>query len=452
MSHTHKPERRDFLKLSARLAALGLTGLGLGPSRKLFTADVKAAAAVSDYKALVCIYLFGGNDGNNVIVPVDSARYTAYQSLRGNLALTPAKLVGPIPDATGNPYALHYGLTELHQLYATGHVAFVLNVGRLNRPLTRELYQQGGANPSSLFSHSDQTIQAQTDTSQQSVSGWGGRLLDIFGATDHLAAVSVSSPALFLDGVDVRGNVIPPGASLGLSGMNIWPPAAADARRQAVNAMVLQDGGNPMREAANNQFLSGLQLADTLQASGNLPPLSMPFPSTSIGNQLKEVARLMRVRSQMGPGRQVFFCSLGGFDTHSSQDWTHWNLMQQLSKGLAAFVNATVELGLASNVTTFTQSEFNRTMQSNGSGSDHAWGSHQIVLGGPVRGGIYGQMPTFAFSGPDDANNRGVWIPKISNAQFGATLGRWFGASAGELAWAFPNLAQFPVSDVGFMY
>ncbi len=452
MSHTHTPARRDFLKLSARLAALGLCGLGLGPSRKFFTADVAAAAPVSDYKALVCVYLFGGNDGNNVIIPVDTARYTAYKNLRGGLGLGTDKLVGPIPDAQGNPYALHYGLTELQQLYMTGHVAFVLNVGRLNRPLTREQYLAGGANPSNLFSHSDQTIQAQTDTSQQSVSGWGGRLLDIFGATDTLAAVSVSSPALFLDGSDARGNVIPPGSNMGLSGMNFWPPAAADARRQAVNTMVLQDGGNPLREAANTALLNGLQLADTLQSAGNLPPTSVPFPSTSIGGQLKEIARLMRVRAQMGPGRQVFFCSIGGFDTHSSQDWTHWNLLQQLSQGLAAFATAITELGLASNVTAFTQSEFNRTMQWNGSGSDHAWGSHQIVLGGAVRGGIYGQVPTFAFGGPDDANNRGVWIPKISNAQFGATLGRWFGASPGELAWAFPNLSQFPTADVGFMY
>jgi uncharacterized protein (DUF1501 family) len=233
--------------------------------------------------------------------------------------------------------------------------------------------------------------------------------------------------------------------------MNFWPPQAADARRQAVNAMVLMDGGNPLREAANRSFVDGLQLADTLQANGSLPPFDAVFPTTSIGNQLKEVARLMRVRSQMGPGRQVFFCSMGGFDTHSSQEWTHWNLLQQLSQALHAFAMATLELGLAGNVTTFTQSEFNRTMQSNGSGSDHAWGSHQIVLGGAVRGGIYGQMPTFAFGGPSDANNRGVWIPTISSAQFGATLGKWFGASPGELAWAFPNLSQFATKDLGFM-
>jgi uncharacterized protein (DUF1501 family) len=448
--HTHTPQRRTFLKLSARLAALGLTGLGLQPWRPLFVAEAAAQQRVTDYKALVCVYLFGGNDGNNLIVPVDNIRYPQYQSLRGGLALGASKLLPPIADGAGNPYALHYGLTELNPLYTAGNLAFVLNVGQLTRPLTREQYLQGLARPSNLFSHSDQTTQAQTG-SDSNGTGWGGRLLDVFGGSDTLSAVSVSSPAIFLDGVDVRSNVIPPGSSLGLSATNVHPPSAGDARRQALNAMVLLDGGNPIREAANQVFASGLQLADTLQSNGNLPPLGTPFPGTSLGNQLKEVARLVRVRSQMGPGRQVFFCSMGGFDTHSSQDYTQWSLFQQLSQALAAFANATMELGVAQNVTTFTQSEFSRTMQSNGSGTDHAWGSHQVVLGGAVRGGIYGQMPTLAFSGPDDANNRGVWIPKISSAQFGATLGRWFGAVPSELAWAFPNLGNFPVADVGFM-
>jgi uncharacterized protein (DUF1501 family) len=449
--HTHAPQRRNFLKLSARLAALGLTGLGAGPARSLFVREVKAATPVSDYKALVCIYMFGGNDSNNMIVPVDAARYTAYQQARGGLALGASRLTAPIADAAGTPYALHSAMPELAQLYGTGKVAFVLNMGALNQPLTRAQYQAGMSRPPNLFSHSDQTTQAQAGSSDTVYSGWGGRLLDLFGATDSLAAVSVSSPALFLHGVDVRGNVIPPGSNMNLSGLSFWPPAAADARRQAVNAMLLQDGGNPVREAANRAFADGLQLADTLQLSGNLPPLASPFPTTSIGNQLKEVARLIRVRSQMGPGRQVFFCSMGGFDTHASQDGTHTSLLGQLSQAMSAFALATFTLGVAEKVTTFTQSEFNRTMENNGSGTDHAWGSHQIVLGGSVRGGIYGRMPTFAFGGPDDANDRGVWIPTIASAQFGATLGKWFGASPGELTWAFPNLNRFPVKDVGFM-
>jgi uncharacterized protein (DUF1501 family) len=451
MKHTHAPQRRNFLSLSAKLAALGLTGLGLGPARRFFTADVKAAAAVTDYKALVCIYQFGGNDSNNTIVPVDTARYTAYQNCRGGMTLTASQLLPPIMAADGSPYAFHASLAELQPIYNAGYLAVVLNVGQLYRPLTRQQYLQGGAAPPNLFSHSDQTTQAQAGVPNSVSSGWGGRLLDLFGATDALAAVSVSSPALFLTGEAVRSNVIPPGSNLGLSGLSIYPPSAADARRQAVNALLYLDGGNPVREAANQVFSDGLQLADTLTASGNLPPTTQPFPATSLGNQLREVARLIRVRSQMGPGRQVFFCAIGGWDTHSAQIGTHATLLQQLSQALAAFATATLELGFAGNVTTFTQTEFNRTMQSNGGGTDHAWGGHQLVMGGAVRGGIFGQLPTFAFSGPDDANNRGVWIPTIGSAQFGATLGKWFGASPAELAWAFPNLANFPTADLGFM-
>jgi uncharacterized protein (DUF1501 family) len=356
----------------------------------------------------------------------------------------------PIPGAGGATYGLHPSLTDLAPIYNAGYLAFVLNMGALNRPLTKAEYQGGASRPPNLFSHSDQTTQAQTGSATQ-YTGWGGRLLDLFGATDSLSAVSVSWPAVFLNGADVRSNVVPPGANLGLSGQNFWPASAADARRQAVNAMVLMDGGNPVREAANQMFADGLQLADTLAASGGLPPTASSFPNSLLGTQMREVARLIRVRSQMGPGRQVFFCSLGGFDTHSSQMGTHANLLRDLSQALSAFAYATLDLGLAGNVTTFTQSEFSRSTQTNGTGTDHAWGSHHIVLGGAVRGGIYGSMPNFELGGPHDATNRGVWIPTIGTVQFGATLGRWFGATPTELAWAFPQLANFPTRDLGFM-
>jgi len=452
MGHSHDiPARRNFLKLSARLATLGLTSLGVQPARSFFVRDVEAQGRVTDYKALVCVYMFGGNDANNLIVPADS--YAAYSVARGGTAgvALAADTLLPIPGPGGATYGLHPSVADLVPIYSAGHLAFVLNTGALNRPLTRAQYRAGGLAPPNLFSHSDQTTQAQTGSATQH-TGWGGRLLDLFGATDSLSAVSVSSPAIFLDGADVRSNVIPPGASLGLSGMSFWPPSASDARRQAVNAMVLMDGGNPIREAANRMFADGLQLADTLQASGGLPPTTSPFPSTSLGNQLREVARLIRVRSLMGPGRQVFFCSIGGFDTHSAQLSTHANLLRDLSQALSAFALATLDLGVAGKVTTFTQSEFNRTTQTNGTGTDHAWGSHQIVLGGAVRGGIYGMMPDFELGGDHDASNRGVWIPTIASVQFGATLGRWFGATPAELAWAFPNLANFAAADLGFMH
>lgn len=448
MKKQYNPQRRRFLKLGAGAACLSMTGMGLGLIPRL-----ASASQVSDYKALVCVYLFGGNDGNNMIVPLEAAQYTAYQSIRGNLALSGGKLLAPIADNnTGALYALHYGLTEMNPLYNSGQLAVVLNTGMLQRPLTRSQYLQGLYAPSNLFSHSDQTVQAQSGQPYANGTGWGGRLLDsLGGAEDSLAAVSVSAPALLLQGSSVSGNVITPGSNLSLAGMNLWPQSAATARRQAVNQMLTQDAGNPVRQTANQAMDDGLQLADALQSNANLSPLTTVFPGTSIGNQLKEVMRMIRLRSQVGPGRQVFFCSLDGFDTHGSQDWQHWSLLSQLSQALAAFYEATQETGLAQQVTAFTQSEFGRTLQSNGGGSDHAWGNHQLVLGGAVQGGIYGQIPEFTLNGPDDANGRGVWIPKIATAQFGATLGRWFGASEQELAAAFPNLAYFSSSDVGFM-
>jgi uncharacterized protein (DUF1501 family) len=450
MGHKHT-DRRFFLKMSARLAALGLAGVGVRRTEGFLVRDLQAATA-TDYKALVCIFQFGGNDSNNMIVPVDGTRYPAYQSVRGALALTPAQLAPAIPDINGNPYALHASMAPINPIYMSGRVAFVLNCGMLKRPLTRAQYRAGGGvAPPNLFSHSDQTEQTQAGATGTMYSGWGGRLLDMFGESDSLASVSVSSPSLFLQGDDVRPNVVSPGSSLALNGLDISPASAADARRQAVNALLLQSNGNPVREAANRALADGLQLADSLRAGGTLPPLAAPFPNTGIANQLKQVALLIKLRSQMGPGRQVFFCSTSGFDTHSGQVTTQNTLLLQLAQALAAFYSATLELGVASSVTAFTQTEFSRTMQNNGDGTDHAWGGHNMVLGGAVRGGIYGQMPNFTLGGPDDANNRGVWIPTISSAQFGATLGRWFGATPAQLLTAFPNLVNFPNADIGFM-
>ncbi len=448
--HTHTPARRKFLKLSSRLATLGLTGLGFGPSRSWFVTDASAAPALTDYKALVCVFLFGGNDGNNMVVPIDAAKFTAYTSLRAGVALTPSRLLSPIVDPSGNQYALNNNLTELNSGFGLSKLAIVLNTGSLERPLTRAEYQQGLLAPANLFSHSDQSLQAQTGSSQNlTTGGWGGRLLDVFGVNDTLGAVSVSSPAMFLQSGGGAPNVIPPGASLGLSGMSISPSSAADARRAAVSAMLAMDGGSALRAAANDSFADGLQLAATL--AGTTTTITTVFPGNGLGTQLREVAKLIKMRSQIGPGRQVFFCSMGGYDTHTSQDGNHPGLLRELSSAMAAFYVATEEIGMVNNVTAFTQSDFGRTLQPNGTGTDHAWGNQQFVLGGAVRGGIYGQQPELALGGPDDSGNRGAWIPKISTSQFGATLGKWFGASPGELAATFPTLNNFTTKDVGFM-
>ncbi len=449
--HTHTPARRHFLKLSARLATLGLTGLGFGPSRSWFVSEAEAAAVLTDYKALVCVFLFGGNDGNNMVIPVDTAQFTAYTSLRAGVALTPGRLLPAIADGAGNQYALNNNLGELNAGFGGGKLAIVLNTGSLERPLTRAEYQSGLLAPSNLFSHSDQSLQAQTASSQNlTTGGWGGRLLDVFGVSDPLGAVSVSSAAMFLQSGGGAPNVIPPGANLGLSGMSISPTSAADARKAAVAAMLAMDGGNPLRTAANDAFADGLQLAQVLQ--GTSTTINTVFPGNSLGTQLREVAKLIKMRSQIGPGRQVFFCSMGGYDTHTSQDGNHSNLLRELSSAMGAFYLATEEIGMVNNVTAFTQSDFGRTFQPNGTGTDHAWGNQQFVLGGAVRGGIYGRQPVLALGGPDDSGNRGAWIPTISTSQFGATLGKWFGATPGELAATFPTLANFRgVTDVGFM-
>jgi uncharacterized protein (DUF1501 family) len=453
-SNSHKKNRRDFLKLSTKLAALGVTslGVGLGTSRKIFAAESATTAGLTDYKALVCVYLFGGNDGNNMIVPLDTTRYTQYQQLRPGIALNANTLLSPISDGKGGTYALHYGMPEINAMYNAGQAAFVLNMGQLDQPLTRAQYLAGQNTPTNLFSHSDQIVQAQTGTSKPDGSGWGGRLLDCCGVNDTLAAISMSSPALFLQGFQVSGNVIPPGQGLNLSGMSFWPQNESAMRRNAVDQLLTIDGGNAIGKAANRQMADGLQLATALKNAGTSNS-SFSFPGTSIGNQLKEVANLIQLRSSQGPGRQVFFVSMDGYDLHSGQDWNHWYLLSTLSLAVSAFNNAVQSMpGLNDKVTLFTQSEFGRTLQPSGTGSDHAWGSHQVVIGGAVKGGIYGAYPTLALGGPDDANNRGVWIPTVSTGQFGATLGKWFGASDADLLWAFDNLDKFPTWDLGFMH
>jgi len=445
MKSSYNSQRRRFLKLTAGMASLGISGLELLP-------HVASASTFSDYKALVCIYLNGGNDGNNMIVPLDSKRYNAYQSIRGNLALTGSKLLAPITDGSGNPYALNYGLVEINALYNSGRLGIVLNTGTLLNPLSKSVYLQGQGGLNNLFSHSDQPAQTQTGQPIPNGKGWGGSLLDNLGGTqDMLAAVSVSVPALLLQGNTVIGNIVTPGSSLNLAGMDFWDPTVSQARRQAVNQIITQDGGYVLRQSANQAMANGLKLSNALKANAKQSPLATVFPSTSIGSQMQQVINLIRFRSQQGSGRQVFFCSLDGFDTHGGQLWQQWNLFTQFSQAMNAFYLATQETGLSQQVTSFTQSEFSRTLQSNGDGSDHGWGNHQLVLGGAVKGGIYGQLPDFTLNGVDDANGRGVWIPKIATTQFAATLGRWFGASATELAATFPNLSQFASSNVGFM-
>lgn len=436
--------RRSFLKFAAGLAALSATGA--------------RAANLGDYKALVCLWLAGGNDGNNTIVPLDSPWDSQYATIRGNLALSGSKLIGPLADAGGQRhFGLHYGLPRLRERYGHG-AAFVLNCGALHHPLTRAQFQAGDQ-PANLFSHSDQTVICQSGKRYQDGTGWGGRMLDVFGAaSDPFASISSAGPATLLQGYQVAGNVIPPGSILpgggALTALSNWNPALAQARKTALQTLLGQSNGNAVRGVANQVMSNGLQLANNMQSASLPAPGSLGFPTTYIGQQLEQIARLIAYRSKQGPGRQVFICTLGSFDTHAGQDWGHWNLLSQLDTALDVFLNvmASPAFNLAQKVTAFTQSEFGRTLQTNGVGTDHAWGNHQIVAGGAVQDGIYGVMPSFQLGQGDDCGTRGAWIPTLSDVQFAATLGKWFGAEPDDLLAVFPELGNFQgQEDLGFM-
>ena len=243
-----------------------------------------------------------------------------------------------------------------------------------------------------------------------------------------------------------------PGSTPGLQGFD--SSAAGQARFLATQQLLTLDTGISLVQATsavtNQSVQQGVVLANALKA---IAPLQTVFPKTGLGNQLKQVAQVIAARGALGVTRQIFFCSLGGFDTHSDQLATQISLYQQLSQGMSAFYSATTELGVASNVTTFTLSEFSRTYQpgSNG-GTDHAWGGHQMILGGAVQGNqIYGTMPTLALGGPDDTGNNGRWIPTTSVDQYAATLAKWFGVADADMPSIFPNLANFTTANLGFL-
>ncbi|MES2149639.1 MAG: DUF1501 domain-containing protein [Pseudomonadota bacterium] len=455
---SHSTSRRGFLRNGAQAGMLGaLSSLGL-------LSAAPAQAAVSDYKALVCLYLFGGNDGNNMIVPLDAlrnAKYTAQRASHG-LALSNAAgtLLAPrtaslqaVPNPVSQAFGFHYGMPELDTLYGQDQVAAVLNMGSLRQPLTRAQYLAGGANPPQLFSHPDQTLQNQAGSPSGAGTGWGGRLVDLLGTGGNLDAISVGSGGLFVEGARTHGNQLPSDGKLSIAGMNFWPQKEADARRDALRAILGADNPNLLADAANKALLHGLDLVGNLAAAEGGAALGTVFPANSLAVQLKTVAQLIRLRAAQGPGRQVYFVSLGGFDTHGGQSYQQWDLLKQVSQSVAAFQLALAEIGAAQNVTTFTMSDFGRTLVPNSGGTDHAWGNHQLVIGAAVKGGLYGQFPDFTLGGPDDATGRGAWIPQFSNQQFGATLGRWFGADQQMLEnEVFKNeLLKFGSSDLGFM-
>jgi len=475
--HPH-PTRRRLLQGGATLAG----ALGAGSIGNLLLATPPAHAA--DYRALVCVFLYGGNDGNGTIIPTDLATWNQYSAARGALAQPRASLL----PLGGTNFGLHPALAALAPSWAAGQLAPVFNVGPLVAPLTKAQYLAAGANsalvPDSLFSHSDQQVLWETGTGNAlERTGWGGR------ASAQLATVnpviSVGGTARFGTSALQAPLVLPgPGAVFGAYGLQPadlgWEPQAL--RKAAIDSMYASGQPTDLAEAYARQQRDAFEMSQRLGAlvkvspgdPGGVAAIDAAFApltasgklSTPLAAQLYQVAKLVAGNATVQGNRQIFFAQMGGFDTHGDQavtgspgEGTHARLLKQLGDALAAFQRAMNALGLGDAVTTFTQSDFGRTLaRNNSNGTDHAWGNHHLVLGGAVRGGqTFGRYPTLVPGGPDDVGvqsweHQGRWIPTTSVDQYAATLLGWFGANDAQLDAVLPNLRNFGANRrLGFL-
>ncbi len=472
--------RRQFIGQSC--AAVGTTGIlstlaQLRAIGAVANADAgpatpgTAGAVPADYKAIVCIFLAGGNDANNLIVPAGSA-YNAYASARSVIALPNTGLLSITPKTSdGRSWALHPGVSELRTLFNSGKCALLANVGTLVEPTTKADYNAGTVKlPPQLFSHNDQQVQWQSSVPDQPFrTGWGGRTADLLDALNGNSQISMSVSLDSFNNFEVGKNVVQysvsPGGVIGFNG-STGRAGSADAARYAAQKD-LYAAANPNLFAAAFGSLSADAIGSSELLGATLasaPALNTVFPANTaqspnkLSDQLKMIAKLISVSSTLGLKRQIFFARLGGWDLHADQVddvnhamGAHASLLAQVSSAMNAFYNATVELGCADRVTAFTAYDFGRTYSSNGDGSDHGWGNHQIVVGGAVKGGdIYGRMPDLTVNGPDDTG-RGRWIPTTSVDEYGATIAKWFGVSDTNLSTAFPNIGRFAKPNLGFL-
>jgi len=450
--------RRAFIRNIGALSAFGFAS-------RFDLLNLVAEAhgqAASDYKALVCVFMFGGNDGNNTLIPIDSTGYAQYAAVRpvsSGINLAQASLLPIQPVNLGMPFGLHPALPELQTLFTQNKMAILANVGTLLQPTTKPQYN-AGMRPLSLYSHSDQQAQWQSSISNTAAgTGWGGRVADKVAALNAPSGfpviTSLDGTVLFATGATTAPLTIPVSGSFALSGYT--GSAAANARLAAVQQLLAQGSGNAFVASANAIGTHAIQLSTTVNpilanTNSTVAPLFANL-KTSIASQLYQVAKMIEARAATGAKRQIFFVQLGSFDTHSDQTNRQQALFADLSPALKAFYDATVALGVSSAVTTFTLSDFGRTFHpASGGGTDHAWGSHHLIIGDAVKGGsMYGQYPQLILSGPSDAESAGRWLPTTSVDQYGATLARWFGVAPADLGTVFANLAQFPTSDLGFM-
>jgi len=465
--------RRLVLK---RAMQLGIMGAASPLAINLAAIGEAAAFDASDYKALVCVFLYGGNDYANTVVPYDLPNYDLYHAIRGGgpgrtsggIAIGRAELDATALTPVGGQtltddlqYALHPNLVGLKSLFDQQRLAIQLNVGPLIVPLTLEQYKSPNRAlyplPPKLFSHNDQQSVWQALGSEGATVGWGGRLGDLAMAsngTASLTCISASGNAVFVSGNDALQYQISPQGAIKIEAAQN-PIYGSAALRDALAELITRSSTHVFEEefaavtrrsiqleGVVNSALAGVTLNTSFDTDGAPNPLA---------NQLRIVARLIGAANALGAKRQVFFVSLGGFDNHNLLMQDHPRLMARLDEALSCLYAATVELGVADKVTTFTASDFGRTLSSNADGSDHGWGGHHFVLGGAVNGGrFYGTAPHVSITS-DDQVGQGRLLPSTSVDEFGATLARWFGVSESELPDVLPNVGNFQNSDLGFL-
>jgi uncharacterized protein (DUF1501 family) len=485
--------RRAFLKRSGQLA---LSGTALPLALNLAAMGEAAAfnSSSGDYKALVCVFLYGGNDYGNTVVPYDNTHYDLYSTIRGGgagraaggiayaqSALTPTLLtpsVVPV-DALGSgsrQFALNPGMTALAGLFNAGRAAVQLNVGPLVKPLTRDQYNNANhvlyPRPPQLFSHNDQQSIWQSSSPEGSTIGWGGNMGDLplasgMNGTSTFTCMSVTGNAVYLSGDTALQYQVTTGGAIkinsAVSGASVYGSSAVST---AMHALLNQSRSHVLENEYNKVSTRALAAEAAVTSALTLPAPSTVFAGDSLAQQLSMVARLIKGRSNLGARRQVFLVSQGGFDLHDNLIRDHGGLLKKVSDAMAAFYNATVELGVANQVTAFTASDFGRTLASNGDGSDHGWGSHHVVVGGAVNGNkFYGTAPPISTSDAKTGSaynpenqwhvGQGRLLPSTSVDQYAATMAKWFGVDISEMAGVLPNSVNFGGAgyplDLGFM-
>lgn len=465
--------RRAFLK---RAGALSMMGVGAPLALNLAGISEAAAFEASDYKALVCVFLFGGNDHANTLIPVDTTNYDLYSSIRGGgagrtaggialghnaLSATTLKTLTPQTLTNNIQYALSPELKSLASLFNTGKAAVQLNIGPLLTPLTLAQYKSSDRVkyplPPKLFSHNDQQSIWQALNSEGATKGWGGYMGDLALSSNNistLTCISASGNAVFLAGNNALQYQISPSGAI-----PIWAAKGSvfnsSAASSALKKLITQSSQHLLENELAAVTKRSIELEEIVNAALNPVNISTSFDrdnkKNSLADQLKVVARLIGARNVLGAKRQVFFVSLGGFDTHDGLNENHPKLLAQVDEAMSAFYQATVELGVAEKVTSFTASDFGRTLSSNGDGSDHGWGGHHFVVGGAVNGGqFYGVAPQISLTS-DDQVGQGRLLPSTSVDQLSATLARWFGVSSSEINSILPNVNRFANSNLGFM-